>query len=44
MRTLVTAANRVLRGEVTARALRPDLPWPDPRLASDVCVQERIGS
>ena len=41
---LALLIERATAGEVTARQLRPDLPWPDPRLASDVCVQERIGS
>jgi len=39
---LALLIERATAGEVTARQLRPDLPWPDPRLASDVRVEERI--
>jgi DNA-binding transcriptional regulator YdaS (Cro superfamily) len=40
---LALLIERATAGEVTARQLRPDLPWPDPRLAPDV-RQERIAS
>ena len=41
---LALLIERATAGEVTARQLRPDLPWPDPRLASDVRLKERIAS
>ena len=41
---LALLIERATGGEVTARQLRPDLPWPGARLAPDAHAQERAAS
>jgi DNA-binding transcriptional regulator YdaS (Cro superfamily) len=41
---LALMIERATAGEVAARRLRPDLPWPDSPLAPDAHAQERVAS
>lgn len=41
---LALLIERATGGKITARQLRPDLPWPGSRLAGDARAQERAAS
>jgi DNA-binding transcriptional regulator YdaS (Cro superfamily) len=41
---LALLIERATGGEITARQLRPDLPWPDSPLAPDVPARKRAAS